>query len=95
MRRKGGNTVLLQRLASIRCLPRSRDSSFCTDAWQRDRAVGGQAPEPESFELRPPVPVPDFATLGKSRLRRCNSGVPLDEFSAALWTCEERSVAFA
>lgn len=22
----------------------------------------GQAPEPESFELRPPVPVPDFAT---------------------------------
>lgn len=23
---------------------------------------GGQAPGPESFELRPPVPVPDFAT---------------------------------
>jgi hypothetical protein len=34
-----------------------------------DRAVGGgQAPEPESFELRPPVPVPNFAN-SESRLR--------------------------
>jgi hypothetical protein len=35
----------------------------------RDRAVSGQAPEPESCELRPPVPVPDFASPGSPRLR--------------------------
>jgi hypothetical protein len=51
--------------------------------------VSGQAPVPESFELRPPVPVPDFARFGSSGAAESSS---LEKIAfAAVWTCEERA----
>lgn len=73
----------LQELASIR--HQGPGIASTARMLAKERAVdGGQAPGPESFELEPAVPVPDFA-VPKLRLRSIPVERPVGRSFAAMW----------